>query len=186
MDITTILNDYVTNASLTSQLNYLKSQHIATEVTGTDNKTKKNASDILALKNKLQQKEYIINENERGLSFNRGFFFYTGQSYLKYECKMGSFDFTTNEISKWKSTGIFNRSSNSKYHASSNMDAVGDSRGNLPNLKNDGRMNVYFSGNHFQQNVASIPNNDNVINIYCVYKLDLLASTRDNSFTMFY
>ena len=29
---------------------------------------------------------------------------------------MGSFDFNTNKISKWKSTGIFNRSSNSKYH----------------------------------------------------------------------
>ena len=43
--------DYVTNASLTSQLNNLKSQHIAIEVTGIDNKTKKNANDILALKN---------------------------------------------------------------------------------------------------------------------------------------
>ena len=40
-DITTIKNDYVTNASLSSQLNDLKSQHIATEVTGIDNKTKK-------------------------------------------------------------------------------------------------------------------------------------------------
>ena len=47
-DITAIKNDYVTNASLTSQLEDLKSQHIATEVTGIDNKTKKNASDILA------------------------------------------------------------------------------------------------------------------------------------------
>ena len=33
-DITAIKNDYVTNASLTSRLNDLKSQHIATEVTG--------------------------------------------------------------------------------------------------------------------------------------------------------
>ena len=41
MDITTIKNDYVTNASLSSQLNDLKSQHIATDVTGIDNKTKK-------------------------------------------------------------------------------------------------------------------------------------------------
>ena len=49
MDITTIKSDYITNASLTSQLNDLKSQHIATEVTGIDNKAKKNASDILAL-----------------------------------------------------------------------------------------------------------------------------------------
>ena len=32
-DITAIKNDYVTNASLSSQLNDLKSQHIATEVT---------------------------------------------------------------------------------------------------------------------------------------------------------
>ena len=40
-DITTIKNDYVTNASLSSQLNDLKSQHIATQVTGIDNKTKK-------------------------------------------------------------------------------------------------------------------------------------------------
>ena len=40
-DITTIKNNYVTNASLTSQLNDLKSQHIATEVTTIDNKTKK-------------------------------------------------------------------------------------------------------------------------------------------------
>ena len=31
-DITIIKNDYVSNASLTSRLNYLKSQHIATEV----------------------------------------------------------------------------------------------------------------------------------------------------------
>ena len=53
-DITTIKNDYVTNASLTSQLNDLKSQHIATEVTGIDNKTKKNASDILSLENKFK------------------------------------------------------------------------------------------------------------------------------------
>ena len=105
-DLTTIKNDYVTNASLTSQLNDLKSQHIATEV----NKTKKNASDILALETKLKQKEDTINENERGLSFNRGFFFYTDQSYLKYECKMGSFGFGLNsrDITEWKSTGIYN------------------------------------------------------------------------------
>ena len=40
-DITAIKNDYVTNASLTSQLNDLKSQHTATEVTTMDNKAKK-------------------------------------------------------------------------------------------------------------------------------------------------
>ena len=40
-DITAIKNDYVTNASLTSKLNDLKSQHIATEVKSIDDKTKK-------------------------------------------------------------------------------------------------------------------------------------------------
>ena len=64
-NITAIKNDYVTNASLSSQLNDLKSQHIATEVTGIDNKSKKNASDNLPLENKLKQKEDTINENER-------------------------------------------------------------------------------------------------------------------------
>ena len=96
----------MTNASLTSQLNDLKSQHIATEVTAIDNKTKKNASDILALESKFQRKEDTINENERGLCFNRGFFFYMDQSYLVYDCKLGSFNFTAGKITTWKSTGI--------------------------------------------------------------------------------
>ena len=179
-DISTIKNDYVTNASLSSQLNDLKSQHIATEVTGTDNKTKKNASDILALENKLTQKEYIINENERGLSFNRGFFLYTDKSYLKYECKAGSFGFALNSknISEWKSTGIYNHSSKSS------MNAVANTKTDLPNFKNDGRMYVHLNGNHFQQIVAGMANNGDVINIYCVYKLDPIASTRDTSYTI--
>ena len=64
------------------------------------------------------------------------------------------------------------------------MNAVANAKTTLPNFKNDGRMNVYLSGNHFQQHVPGIPNNDNVINIYCVYKLDPIASTRDTSFTI--
>ena len=64
-DITTIKNDYVTNASLTSRLNDLKSQHIATEVKTIDDKTKKNASDILGFESRLKQKEDIIDEVQR-------------------------------------------------------------------------------------------------------------------------
>ena len=141
-------------------------------------KLKKNASDILALKNKLTQKEDTINENVTGLSFNRGFFFHMDQSYLVYDCKMGSFQFTGNKISTWKSTGIFN------YSSDSNMNAVGDSGGDLPDIKNDGRMYVYLNGNHFQQNKVIIPNNDNVINIFCVYEIQPIASNRDTSFTI--
>ena len=179
-DITTIKNDYVTNASLSSQLNDLKSQHIATQVTGIDNKTKKNASDILALENNLTQKEDTINENERGLSFNRGFFLYTDRSFLKYECKAGSFGFGLNprNISEWKSTGIYNHVSNSS------MTAFANTKTNLPNFNNDDRINVHLSGNHFQQNSKIFPNISNAINVYCVYKLDPIASTRDTSYTI--
>ena len=179
-DITAIKNDYVTNASLSSQLNDLKSQHIATEVTGIDNKTKKNSSDILILEAKIHTNKDTINENERGVSFYRGFFFYKDQSYLRYECKLGSFNFgiTSRDISEWKSTGIYN------YSSDSNMNAVVNAKSDLPNLKNDGRMYVHLNGNHFQQNVANIPNNSNVINIYCVYDLDPIDSSRDTSFTI--
>ena len=45
-------------------------------------------------------------------------------------------------------------------------------------------MHVSLSGNHFQQNKVIIPNNDNVINICCVYKIDPIASTRDDTFTI--
>ena len=100
LDITTIRNDYVTNASLTSQLNDLKSQQIATEVTGIDNKTKNNVSDILTLENKLTEKRDTINENERELSIFRGFFFYLQKNHLVYEFKVNSFIFNNKKISK--------------------------------------------------------------------------------------
>ena len=52
-----------------------------------------------------------------------------------------------------------------------------------PNIKNDGKgLHVFFSGNYFQQGIIAIPNN--VINIYCVYELDPIASTRDDTFTI--
>ena len=93
---------------------------------------------------------------------------------------MGSFGFglTSRDISEWKSTGIYN------YSSDSNMNAVANAKSNLPNLKNDGRIHVHLSGNHFQQNVVGIPNNGNVVNIYCIYKLDPIASSRDTSFTI--
>ena len=151
---------------------------MATEVTAIDNKTKKNASDILALGNKLQQKEYIINENERRLSFNRDFFFYMDKSYLVYDCKLGSFNFTAGKITTWKSAGIFN------YSDDSSMKGIEDTKTKLPELKNDGRMHVYLQGNHFQQNNVVIPNNNNVINIYVAYKLDPINSTRNTDYTI--
>ena len=182
-DITAIKNDYVTNASLSSQLNDLKSHHIATEVTGIDNKTKRNAGDILALENKLTQKGDTINENERKLSIFRGFFFYLQKNHLVYACKVGSFIFNNKKISKWESTGVFN---SSDYYR---MNGIENTKKEMPILENDERLYVYLQGNHFQQNNVLTSNSDhvinkNVVNIYIVYKLDPLASTRDKSFTI--
>ena len=64
------------------------------------------------------------------------------------------------------------------------MNAVVNAKSDLPNLKNDGRMYVHLNGNHFQQNVVNIPNSNNAINIYCVYHLDSIDSSRDTSFTI--
>ena len=64
------------------------------------------------------------------------------------------------------------------------MNAIGDASGGLPDIKNDSRMHVYLSGNYFKQNKVIIPNNDNVINIYCVYEMQPIASSRDSSFTI--
>ena len=64
------------------------------------------------------------------------------------------------------------------------MNSVADSGGDLPVLKNDGRMHVYLNANHFQQNKVIIPNNNNVINIYCVYQIEPISSSRDDTFTV--
>ena len=64
------------------------------------------------------------------------------------------------------------------------MNAVGDTSGNKPDLKIDGRMRVYLSDNYFKQDKTRIPNNNNAINIYCVYKLDPIVSSRDTTFTI--
>ena len=163
---------------MTSRLNNLKSQHIATEVKTIDDNTKKNSSDILGLEGRLKQKEDTINENERGLSFNKGFFYYLQKCDYVYECKFSSFDANINKkISKWRSTGIFD------YLSSTNMIAVKNASGELPDTNaNNDDVYVYISGNHFQQDIQSF--NNDIINIYCVYKLDPKSSSRDNNFTV--
>ena len=69
------------------------------------------------------------------------------------------------------------------------MKGIGNTKKEMPILKNDERMYVYLQGSHFQQNNVLTSNNihvinKNVINIYCVYKLDPIASSRDTTFTI--
>ena len=96
------------------------------------------------------------------------------------ECKVDSFSFNNKDITNWKSTGVLNISD---YYG---MKAVENTKNEMPILKNDEKMYVYLKGNHFQQNyVLTTSNdhviNDNVINIYNVYKLDPIAASRDTT-----
>ena len=109
-DITTIKNDYVSDASLTSRLNDLKSQHIATEVKTIDDKTKNNASDTLGLESRLKQKQNIVDEVQRENALTSGRDYYPDKMYLLYECKAFSFKYTSDKINLWKSTGLNNYS----------------------------------------------------------------------------
>ena len=45
-------------------------------------------------------------------------------------------------------------------------------------------MYVCLSGNHFEQNKVIIPSNNNAINMYCVYELQPITASRDDTFTI--
>ena len=117
-DITTIKIDYVSNASLTSRLNDLKSHHIATDLKTIDDKTKKNSSDIFGLESRLKQKEDIVDEVQRENALTSGRDYYRDKMYLLYECKAFSFKYTSGRINLWKSTELNN------YSRDSDMDGV--------------------------------------------------------------
>ena len=155
----------MTNASLTSKLNYLKSQHIATEVKSIDDKTKKNASDILKFESRLKQKEDIVDDVQRQNVLTSGRDYYRDGMYLLYECRAFSLKYTDNKINLWKSTGLNNYTSNS------DMDAVSIGTTDLPSLVDNGRMSVKLAGAYFKQTKLMRPNNNNVINIYIVNKI---------------
>ena len=78
----------------------------------------------------------------------------------------------------WKATSINNLSRNS------DMDASRDASLLFPSLEDDGRINVKLTGNYFVQTKVIIPNSDKVVNIYVVYMLDPIASTRNTDFTI--
>ena len=88
-DITSIKNNYVTNANLTSQLNNLKSQHITDEVKKVEDK---------------------VNENKKEITFVRGFYSYEHNSDLVYDCKLNLFKTLSYGISRWKSKSIYDPS----------------------------------------------------------------------------
>ena len=140
----------------------------------------KNKSKDLLLNNELKKLKTPVgstaktkfDEGQRENSFTRGFYYYIQQRYLVYECKAFSFKKDNNDNDKlttWKSTGIDNLSVNS------NLKAITNSTLLLPILENNGRINVKFNGNYFEQNKVLHPSKSNVVNIYVVYNLDPIS-----------
>ena len=177
-DITTIKNDFVSNASLTSRLSDLKSKHIATEVKTIDDKTKKIASDILGLESRLKQKEDFVDEVQRENDLTSGRDYYLDKMYLLYECKAFSFKYTSGKINLWKSTGLNNCSRDS------DMDAVSVATTSLPPLIDNGQMSVRLEGAYFKQMRLLRPNNDNIVNIYIVYLIDPISNSGNTDYTV--
>ena len=66
------------------------------------------------------------------------------------------------------------------------MNSIEDTKTNLPLLKSNKETYVLLQGNYFQQSNKIIIPNDNkkVINIYVVYKLDPISSTRNTDYTI--
>ena len=122
-----------------------------------------------AMKDDVKKVEDKVDENERGLSFNRGFFYYLQKNHYVYECKSSSFDITVpaNSIN-------FSSSSSSTSTSTSSMIAIKNASGNLPKLGLVDDYYVNLSATHFQQNKTNVFNiySNNSTNIYCVYKLD--------------
>ena len=172
-DITTTKNDYVTNVSLMSRLNDLKSQDIATEVKAIDDKTKKNASDILGFESRLKQKEDIVDEVQRENALTSGRYYYLDKMYLLYKCKAFSFKYTSGKINLWNSTGFNN------YSRDSDMDAISVATTSLPPLIDNGRMSVRLEGAYFKQMRLLRPNNDNI-----VYLIDPTSNSRNTDYTV--
>ena len=117
-DITTIKNNYVTNASLMSQLNDLKSQHITDEVKKVEDK---------------------VNENKKEIIFVRGFFSYEHHSDLVYDCKLNLIKTPSCGILEWKPKNIYDPSNKNMLNSVQNINLIS------PNIKNDGKgLQVFF------------------------------------------
>ena len=113
-----------------SQLIDLKSQHIADEVKKVDDKVKKNITDIVTAKNSLLHNKSVLDDLEREASFNRGFYYYSQQSYFLSEPKSKSFTRNGGAIYAWISTGIYNDINNT------DLSSVNNSNNNSPTLLN--------------------------------------------------
>ena len=135
-------------------------------------------SDILGFESRLKQKEDIIDDIQRENALTNGRDYYYDEMCLLYECRAFSFKYTSGKINLWKSTGINN------YTKNSNMDAVSVATTVLPPLIDNGQMSVRLEGAYFKQTKLICPNNGNIINIYIIYLIDPISSSRNTDYTV--
>ena len=143
-----------------------------------DDKTKKNASDILGFESRLKQKEDIADEVQRENALTSGSDYYLDKMYLLYECKAFSFKYTSGKISLWKSTGLNN------YSRGSDMDALSVATTSLPPLIDNGRISVRLESAYFKQMRLLRPKNDNIVNIYIVYLIHPISNSINTDYTV--
>ena len=145
-----------------------------------------NKSKDLVLDNELKILKTLVgssakikfDEVQKGISIFRGFFSYTQNSNLVYECKVSLIKFNISGILEWKAKDIYDSSNKNLLNSVQNTKTVS------PNIKKNiiDQLYVSFNGNYFKQDPITIPNN--VINIYVVYKLDPIISTRNTDHTI--
>ena len=110
-----------------------------------NDKVTKNSSDILGFEHRLVQKEYILDDVQRELSFFKGFNYYNQQSYFLFEPKSKSFSRNGSAINSWLSTGIHNDNKNT------DLFSVNNPNNNSPTLLNqNNRLGVTFGGNYMK------------------------------------
>ena len=143
-----------------------------------------NKSKDLVLDNELKKLKTLVassakiklDEVQKEISFVRGFISYTQNSNLVYECKVSSMKPSFYGILEWKPKDIYDNSKKNVLNSIQNTKTV------APDIKNiNGQLYVSFNGNYFEQDPITIPNN--IINIYVVYKLDPISSTRNTDYT---
>ena len=121
---------------------------------------KKMLAIFLAFEGRLKQKEDIIDDVQRDNALTSGRDYYRDMTYLLYECRAFSFNYTNNKINLWKSTGLY------KFNSDSHIYAVVVSNNDFPSLVNNGRLSVKFDGCYFKQTILVKPNDNKVIKCY--------------------
>ena len=132
-----------------------------------------------ATKDDVKKVEDKVNENKKEIIFAKGFVSYEYHSDLVYDCKLNLIKTHSHGILERKPKNIYDPSNKNVLNSVQNIKFIS------PNIKNDGKgLHVFFSGNYFQQDIIAIQNN--VINIYCVYELDLIYVSMNLQFKMLY